>query len=167
MRSARPSVNTVFKFLPYDDSSINVETGKLKDVYQEYLKTANLTLLNIDKSKSPSFYWFRPLNGELWQEVRDLLGFADGEHEEDAAEVTLRGTYRKVISYCLIGADYHPEAIGVSEDGKLEVVDWSWKVGEKEPAGLKDSVLKDDALVHSMFQFIVAVSVLTEEEKKV
>lgn len=167
MRLKRPTSSTIFKFIAYDDSSISVPDEELKDKYQEYLKTAKLSVLNIDKNAKPSFYWLRPLNDHLWQSVRTLFNAnQDPDAIDNTAAESIKALHEQVVDYCLLGADFHPEVIGVGDDGSLEVIEHKWAMGT-ENEKVKALIMQEEALTHAMFQFIIAVSVLSESEKKV
>jgi hypothetical protein len=60
-RQARPGKGTVIKFISFDDSAIGGDPITKVDRYREYLSTAKLSALELDRSQEPGFYYLRPL----------------------------------------------------------------------------------------------------------
>lgn len=191
-RQARPGKGTVIKFISFDDSAIGGDPATKVDRYRDYLNTAKLSVLELDRTQEPAFYYLRPLtsresvplhqiHSRLAERLKarvEVLQKAEAEGVEPpdlspeeqrdmkALDAEYEAITAEIVEDCLIGCDAHQIVGDITEDGELEVGEpLTWKIGTKPPPGLKASILGDSMLPNNMLRLLLTSSGLTEKEK--
>jgi len=172
-RKARANASTIARFIAPDDDSIGGAPNTLAERYEKYLNTADLRVLELDKDKTPAYYFVRPFVSQERALLRDYFESVKGAQEgttlDQLQNVDLEqfGLLRRaVLGNCLVGCADHPMPEGeIGDDGTLTVRHVKWDIGTPEPAGLKASMLADELLVGVMLTFLFTISRLSEDEK--
>lgn len=164
-RKARMNAATVARFISIDDDAIGGDPNTVVERYDQYLKTANTTVLELDKSKDPAYYFLRPFTSRERALVQDYFD-ANKDKSEGQVQSDFEPVRRAVLEQCFVGCDDHPMLPSeLPEDGSVEPERVKWTVGTPAPRGLKASVMEDEILVNAMLMFLFTISRLTEDEK--
>lgn len=157
MRPIRLPQTFVFWFIAPDDKAI----GEHKQ-YGEYVKSGDESVLGLKPEVPPSYYFLRPLNDDLGDDIRSAL---DGSEDKSAAqEIVMEALTTRLIRETLCGCVNHPMLVGQNKNKPI-VNRVEWKIGEAAPEGLVENVLEDKVLCTIIFNFLLSRMVLTEEEK--
>jgi hypothetical protein len=186
-RKARPGKGTVIRFISFDDSAIGGDPETKAERYREYLETAKVSLLELDREKEPAFYYLRPLGSREAVPLSQIHGavlekfkkraaeIEQGKEEPDeqdvsemkALDIQYDQVMAEVLEDCLVGCDSHQIVEGIDDDGDLILSEpLVWKIGTKPPAGLRRSIIDDSMIAHNMIRLLLTASWLTEKEKK-
>lgn len=189
-RQPRPNKGTLIKFISIDDSAIGGDPKTKVERYHEYLSSAKLSALELDREQAPAFYYLRPLTSreavplhQIHSRLQDVIKRRvevlqeregedipklDPEQEKEMKGLDLEyeGVMLDVIESCLVGCDSHQIVTEITEDGDLVVGEpLQWKVGQQPAPGLVKSILDDSLLSHNMLRLLITSSGLTEKEK--
>lgn len=150
-----------YEFIVADDKAIGA-----RDKYDEYLRTGDESVLAL--TATPSYYFFRPVPDDIADDIRSALDATDaleGEQKNSAAQDAIIDAVRaKLLRRTLCGAVAHPIVLGMSKN-KVRVRLVEWKIGEPDENGIVESMLGDTLFCNTAFNFLLARTVLTEEEK--
>lgn len=163
----------VLDYIAKDDSAIGIPEGpELDQVYDKYLSSKDLTLLQLDSNKMPCIYRLKVFNTQKnWESVREAFAALDGEREEgEELDSSAWGAYlssaKLAIRDRFVGCKGHPMIRSISNKGELEEVIMNWDEGQPQPAGVLDDILSQDDLVAGIFRFLVQAATLTDAQKK-
>jgi hypothetical protein len=179
--------NVILTYIARDDSAIGVPPEELDDKYGEYIRTKDMSLLQIDHSKQPCIYTLRTFSTQrhsvyVTKAVEALAPVAERMKDagKDAEELpkdldfeTLSKAWDEYDSYAalairdrVIGCSGHPMVSEVTDTGELKEVVVNWQPGQPEPKGVVDDILGQKELVREIFSFLVTAASLTERQKK-
>jgi hypothetical protein len=174
--------NVLLNYIARDDSAIGVAEEELDTVYDEYMRTKDMSVLKIDHDKRPCIYTLRTFSTQKHntfvtkavESLRDVM--KKGEEEGGMEKLDFQELARAWDDYDLyagmairdriIGVTNHPLVSEITDHGELREVIIQWTPGQSEPAGLLDDILAQKSLVREIFQFLVIAASLTERQKK-
>lgn len=174
-RKIRSSSNNFGRFVAPDDEAIGGDPETKRDRYSKYLNTADLTLLELDLTQNPSFYYVRAFSSKEFRRLADYFTHL----KDDAGEVKLevledvtaeqaffKSVRGEVLSACFIGCEDHPVVEAqLADNGRVVTKRVKWDIGTEAPPGLVDAMLEDDVLVDTLLTYTMAISHLSEKEK--
>lgn len=192
-RTGKTTASTIAKFIAPDDSAIGGDPNTFVERYSKYVHSGDHTSLELKRENKPAFYWVRPYLAPERARIRDYFVSLnlpeDGVTPETLVEAMRRGdptterlslVQKEVVFDCLVGCDDHPTTEDVvGEDGKLRTHHILWKPGTPEPivytyenekgetvaVSAREAMVKDHTLVGNLFEYLFAISNLTETEK--
>lgn len=179
MRKVNGTASTVVTFIAPDDDAIG-DTSP--EAYEKYVETANAAHLKLNGE--PAKYHLRLLSTKAWQRLTGIFRLLsrsfegeDGEVKEKTVdfnaemeeafqlEMNLRLAYREIINECVVGCKDHPHVDRINEDGSFEYTLFNWRVGDRPPEGVLESIAEDANLVSAIVNFLMKISSLTDKEK--
>ena len=173
--------NVILTYIARDDSAIGVPAEELDEKYNEYLRTKDLSTLQIDYDKSPCIYTLRTFStqkhnayvAQAIDALQSVMPNGDAASIENVDVHTLSRVWDQYDLYIglaikdrIIGVSNHPMVAEVTANGEVREVVVQWTPGQPEPAGLIEDILSQRTLAREIFQFLVTAASLTDRQKK-